>query len=251
MFFQGVLMGRLIILTGPSCAGKSPLCRALARLHPEMYRMLGKVVLYNCRAPRIGEIDGKDYHFAAREQVEQYIKNDSFPGMDVRGDLQALDIHSLARDLEKSDMLYEGNPYIAEKMISHSLLREFGTLGIFLSPLSCEEMRFIHAVDTIEPASYITEIMRKKLLRRMRKHKGELSLPDLQEIERRAGTAYNELTMAHRFGHIIVNHDGEDSENWNAFYYPLGDARLALTAFVKLLKAEPCATEHWGDEPWT
>jgi hypothetical protein len=31
------------------------------------------------------------------------------------------------------------------------------------------------------------------------------------------------------------NHDGEASENWDAFYYPLGDAREALLAFAALL----------------
>jgi guanylate kinase len=33
---------------------------------------------------------------------------------------------------------------------------------------------------------------------------------------------------------VIPNHDGEDSENWNAFYYPVGDARRALLALVDL-----------------
>ena len=31
------------------------------------------------------------------------------------------------------------------------------------------------------------------------------------------------------------NHDGEASENWDAFCYPLGDAREALLAFAALL----------------
>ena len=41
--------GRLVILSGPSCVGKSPLDRALARSHPDLHRTLQKVVLFNSR----------------------------------------------------------------------------------------------------------------------------------------------------------------------------------------------------------
>ena len=52
--------------------------------------------------------------------------------------------------------------------------------------------------------------------------------------------------MAHEFDVVLPNHDGEDSENWDAFYYPLGDARLSLDAFAALLKGEmPGNAEHW------
>jgi hypothetical protein len=62
--------GRLVILSGPSCVGKSPLHRALARFHPELSDRLHKLVLINSRAPRPGEFDGKDYHFRTRSQIE-------------------------------------------------------------------------------------------------------------------------------------------------------------------------------------
>ena len=32
------------------------------------------------------------------------------------------------------------------------------------------------------------------------------------------------------------NHDGEDSDNWEAFYYPLGNAHRAPLAFADLLE---------------
>ncbi len=88
--------------------------------------------------------------------------------------------------------------------------------------------------------------MRRKLLRRTRRQKTELSLKDLEEIERRAGSAYRELQEARHFDHVIPNHDGEDSENWDAFYYPLGDARKALLAVAALLRGEAASgTEKW------
>ena len=52
--------------------------------------------------------------------------------------------------------------------------------------------------------------------------------------------------MAHQFEHVIPNHDGEDSENWNAFYFPLGDAGKTHDTFVALLRGHKAhATESW------
>jgi guanylate kinase len=88
--------------------------------------------------------------------------------------------------------------------------------------------------------------MRRKLLRRMQRQKGLLSQKDLEEVERRAKSAFRELTLAHQFEHVIANHDGEDSENWNAFYFPLGEAGRTFNIFVQLLKGGKAAgTELW------
>ena len=88
--------------------------------------------------------------------------------------------------------------------------------------------------------------MRRKLLRRTRRQKGELSDKDLENIERRAGSAYTELQEAWHFDHVIPNHDGEDSDNWDAFYYPLGEARNSMNAFVALLQGQlPAGVEKW------
>ena len=59
-----------------------------------------------------------------------------------------------------------------------------------------------------------------------------------RKIERRAGSAYRELKEAHHFEYVIPNYDGEDSDNWEASYYPLGDARRAFLAVVALLAVE-------------
>jgi hypothetical protein len=46
--------GRLIILSGPSCMGKSPFAKALARFHPELSANLQPIVVFNSRSPRSG-----------------------------------------------------------------------------------------------------------------------------------------------------------------------------------------------------
>jgi guanylate kinase len=73
----------------------------------------------------------------------------------------------------------------------------------------------------------------------------------LENIETRARSAYRELADAWHFQHVIPNHDGEDSEHWDAFYYPIGDARKALEAVVALLQdvESPPTVERWEEEP--
>ena len=76
-----------------------------------------------------------------------------------------------------------------------------------------------------------------------------LSLRDLEDIEKRASSAYRELQEAWRFDHVIPNHDGEDSDNWEAFYYLIGDARNTLEAFAALLKGSvPANVEKWEQQ---
>jgi guanylate kinase len=89
-------------------------------------------------------------------------------------------------------------------------------------------------------------VQRRKLLHRTRRQKGNLSLKDLENIEKRAGSALVEMREAWKFDHVIALHDGEGNDNWDAFYYPIGSARAALTAFVALLQDEtPAGVERW------
>jgi hypothetical protein len=44
-----------------------------------------------------------------------------------------------------------------------------------------------------------------------------------------ASSAYAEMKEAWHFEYVISNHDGEDSDNWEAFYYPIGDAKRHST----------------------
>jgi guanylate kinase len=239
--------GRLVILSGPSCVGKSPLDRALARFHPDLHRRLQKVVLFNSRDPRPGERDGVDYHFRTKTQIEALRSQERFAVLDVRGDLQALDLTELAALLERGDAFFEGNPFVGRLLQTHTALAGVRRLSAFLAPLSKDEILFLKdPARNLSLPDLVTDVMRRKLLRRTRRQKGELSLKDLENIERRAGSAFRELQEAVHFEWVIPNHDGEDSDNWEAFYYPLGDARRALLAFADLLEGRiPSCAEKW------
>jgi len=236
----------LVILSGPSCVGKTPLAKALKRFFPELAAKLKPLVLYNSRAPRPGEQDGVDYHFRAREQVEALRAEARYVVMEVRGDLQALDLQELSSVLQRGDAFFEGNPFVGRLLQTHPALGGVSRLGIFVSPLSKEEILFLRGQPQISLPDLVRDVMRRKLLRRMRRQKGEPSLRDLEEVERRAGSAYAELAEAHSLDNVIPNHDGEDSDHWDAFYYPLGDARRTLLAVVGLLRGEkPAGVERW------
>ena len=88
-------MPRFVILSGPSCIGKSPLARALRKFFPDLAAKLQSPVLYNCRDPRPGELDGVTYHFRSREYLESLRGKEGFLVVDVRNDIQALALADL------------------------------------------------------------------------------------------------------------------------------------------------------------
>ncbi len=65
---------KLFVITAPSGAGKTSLVRALMA-HDSM---LAHSVSYTTRAPRSGEIAGKDYHFVAKPEFERMLAAGAF-----------------------------------------------------------------------------------------------------------------------------------------------------------------------------
>ncbi len=243
-------MGKLIILSGPSCVGKSPLDKALKKFHPELRGSLQHLVLSNSRQPRPGEKDGVDYHFRTQEYIQNLREDERYVVMEVRGDWQALDIKQLSTELKKTDVFYEGNPMIGKLLLTHENLSGIKKNSIFLSPLSASEIKRLKKQMTVpELNRLITDVMRRKLLRRTRGQKGELSLPDLENIEIRAKSAYMELRTACLFDHVIPNTNGEDSDNWDAFYFPIGDAGKTLEAVAAILQGKKTPlSENWSED---
>lgn len=241
-------MSRFVILSGPSCVGKGPLYKALRKFYPDLAGRLQQIVLYNSRDPRPGEQEGVDYYFRPRAKIEELATQPGFTSAIVRGDLQAIEVASIQAILDQGqDAFFEGNPFIPAKLGELSELQKIPTLRVFLSPLSQEEIVFLKdPQQRIDLEKLLPDIMRRKLLRRTKRQKTHLSLKDLENIEQRVASAIVELREAWKFDYIIANHDGEDSEHWDAFYYPVGDARKALLAFAALLQGEtPPEVEKW------
>ncbi|MGI6436059.1 MAG: guanylate kinase [Syntrophomonadaceae bacterium] len=243
--------GRLVLLGGPSCVGKGPLCNALKVLYPAQEGKLRKLVMYNTRDPRPGETEGVDYYFRSRDEIQRLNEQDDFILLEVRGDLQGLDTAELFGILDGGqDVLFEGNPYVPRAIWNLPEMAEVDILKVFLSPLSKAEIMWLKSRG-VNVREMLIDVMRRKLLRRTQKQKGLLSLRDLENIEKRCGSAPLELELAWQFDWIIPNHDGEDSDNWNAFYYPLADALQAVETFAALLQNQPAPyAEKWDQQLW-
>ena len=54
----------------PVMRREEPFAKALAKFYPARRKTLQPLVLYNSRDARPGEVDGVDYDFRSREQVE-------------------------------------------------------------------------------------------------------------------------------------------------------------------------------------
>ncbi|MDD3159789.1 MAG: guanylate kinase [Candidatus ainarchaeum sp.] len=67
-------IGKIILFSGPSGAGKTTIANKILDLD----KSFKKIVTCTTRAPRIGEIDGQDYHFLSKDQFLDLIKKDEF-----------------------------------------------------------------------------------------------------------------------------------------------------------------------------
>lgn len=66
--------GKLYVITAPSGAGKTSLLKAVRERLPELKMSIS----HTTRAPRPGEVDGKDYFFVSVQEFEQMMASDRF-----------------------------------------------------------------------------------------------------------------------------------------------------------------------------
>ncbi|HAU29501.1 MAG TPA: guanylate kinase [Rhodospirillaceae bacterium] len=66
--------GVMMALAAPSGGGKSSIIRELLKTQPEIYLSVSATT----RAPRPGEVDGKDYHFVTQEKFREMLDAGAF-----------------------------------------------------------------------------------------------------------------------------------------------------------------------------
>jgi guanylate kinase len=67
-------MARLTVITGPSGVGKGTLVNRLLLRHPRIWLSISATT----RAPREGEVDGRNYFFLTRESFEERVATGGF-----------------------------------------------------------------------------------------------------------------------------------------------------------------------------
>lgn len=66
--------GLLLVISAPSGAGKTTLCKELAANVPELWQS----VSYTTRQPRPGEVDGREYRFVAEAVFRDMVERSAF-----------------------------------------------------------------------------------------------------------------------------------------------------------------------------
>jgi len=66
--------GLIMIISAPSGAGKTTLCRELLKRFPNMRESIS----YTTRQPRPGEVHGEDYFFVSQDEFQRMITEDAF-----------------------------------------------------------------------------------------------------------------------------------------------------------------------------
>jgi guanylate kinase len=127
--------GLILILSAPSGAGKTSLCRELFKTFPDIKESIS----YTTRKPRTGEVDGLAYHFISEEEFERMVDDDAFAEWAmVHGNMYGTALKTI-EDARKNgiDMVLDIDCQGALK-----LKEQFeGGIYVFILPPSMDELR--------------------------------------------------------------------------------------------------------------
>lgn len=164
--------GLIMIISAPSGAGKTTLCRELRKRFPAMRES----VSYTTRSPRAGEVDGEDYCFVSRGQFQAMVESNAFAEWaEVHGNLYGTALKTLEEARRNGiDLLLD-----IDCQGALALRERFeGGVYVFILPPSMDELR-----------------------RRLENRSSDA--PDV--IERRIKRASDEIREARWYDYIIIN----------------------------------------------
>jgi guanylate kinase len=129
-------MGRLIVLTGPSGVGKGTLLRSLLKRHPELRLSVSATT----RAPRPGEVDGRDYHFVSRRAFDQMIAHgELLEWAEFAGNLYGTPRQALEEQIQRGDWVILEIELEGARQVRHAFP---DALRIFILPPSLPELEW-------------------------------------------------------------------------------------------------------------
>ena len=228
---------KLILLSGPSCVGKTPLLKMLARIKPEIH--WGKIILYISRAPRPVETDGIDYFFRSEEEIRNLPEN-RYIVAKTRSAWQAVDIENVRQVFSTEDVIiFEIYPTFGVLFLNHQVIKkyiqQFSVRTVFIAPLTWDEVDGLIQYSGFEnPQVAVASIMLPKLVGRSLQQGKLLSKEEIDDLQVRALKAYDEMLLGKEYTDYIVNHDGEDSAHWKCVP-PIGDAGKTLQTVISMI----------------
>ena len=170
--------GNLIVLSGPSGAGKDSIIRELKNY----YHNFWVSVSMTSRAHRGEEVDGIDYFFVSKEEFESHIRRNDF--------LEYAMYNGNYYGTPKSkinDFLIQGKDVILEIEIQGALkIKEEFPEAIFI---------------------FIMPPSRRELVNRLKKRNTE----NIDKIIERFKKAYQEINYYNNYNYVVVNDDLEEA----------------------------------------
>ena len=168
------MSGNLFIVSAPSGAGKTSLVAALLDADPRIC----KSVSFTTRAPRSGEINGREYNFVSIAEFERMRSSGEFV----------------------ESALVHGNHYGTSQVWMRARMAEGQDILLEIDWQGAAQVRRVHA-DTVGifilPPSY------EALLSRLQGRATDA--PDI--IARRLHNAHAEITHLFEFDYVIINDD--------------------------------------------
>jgi guanylate kinase len=165
--------GQMLVISGPSGSGKTSVCKQLLE-DPRVTFSVSATT----RAPREGEVDGRDYHFVTPEWFREQMRAGSFiEHAEVYGNMYG------TLRLPMQEAVERGEVYLVEIDVQGALqLKALGVPGlyIFIAPPNLEELR-------------------RRLVGR------RTDAPEV--VERRLKKAEDELRERVKYDHVVVNDD--------------------------------------------
>lgn len=173
---EPVVRGKLFVVSSPSGGGKGTLIQRVLRSLPD----LSYSISYTTRAPRNGELDGREYFFVTPERFEQMVAaNDFLEWAKVHGNYYGSSVRQVTHEIN------EGRDIILEVDVQGAAsIRKLVTDSVSVFIL---------------PPSY--EVLRQRLLAR--------GTDPADELRLRLRNAPEEIGHYRAFDYIVINDDVE------------------------------------------
>lgn len=166
--------GFLMIVSGPAGTGKGTVCKELLSRNEDIKFSVSATT----RKPRVGEVDGVNYHFLEEEKFKSMIDKGEF--------LEHAFVHTNYYGTPKQyvlDEIEKGEIVLLEIDVQGALQIKKNypeAIFIFLLPPSMEELK-------------------NRIVNR--------GTESLEDIERRLKNAYTEINLMTEYDYVVVNHE--------------------------------------------